>query len=180
MKTGVLFTGRIISSFGGGVITSTIPLYHSEIAPADIRGRLISLFSVMVSTGTLVGYFVTFGTSYLTTSWSWRAVWIIHVIFCAALCVFAWFLPFSPRWLIDHGRHEEALYILSSLRELPIDHQQVVDEYSEIKAELEVEHTFGNRTYIELFKKGNLMRTYMSAGLAAGSALTGTQVRSNL
>ncbi|CAO3690098.1 unnamed protein product [Umbelopsis vinacea] len=175
MKTGVLFTGRIISSFGGGVITSTIPLYHSEIAPADIRGRLISLFSVMVSTGTLVGYFVTFGTSYLTTSWSWRAVWIIHVIFCAALCVFAWFLPFSPRWLIDHGRHEEALYILSSLRELPIDHQQVVDEYSEIKAELEVEHTFGSRTYIELFKKGNLMRTYMSAGLAAGSALTGTQ-----
>jgi len=158
------------------MITCTIPLYHSEIAPADIRGRLISLFSVMVSTGTLVGYFVTFGTSYLTTNWSWRAVWLIHVIICAFLGVFAWFLPFSPRWLIDHDRHEEALEILSSLRELPIEHHQIQDEYHEIKAELELERTFGRRTYIELFKKGNRMRTYMSAGLSAGSALTGTQV----
>ncbi|CAO3678208.1 unnamed protein product [Umbelopsis ramanniana] len=175
LKTGVLFTGRIIASFGGGMITCTIPLYHSEIAPADIRGRLISLFSVMVSTGTLVGYFVTFGTSYLTTNWSWRAVWLIHVIICAFLGVFAWFLPFSPRWLIDHDRHEEALEILSSLRELPTEHHQIQDEYHEIKAELELERTFGRRTYLELFKKGNRMRTYMSAGLSAGSALTGTQ-----
>ncbi|KAJ2963393.1 hypothetical protein NQZ79_g1536 [Umbelopsis isabellina] len=175
LKSGLLFTGRIISSFGGGMITCTIPLYHSEIAPADIRGRLISLFSVMNSMGTLVGYFVTFGTSYLTTSWGWRAVWLIQCILCAALGLFACYLPFSPRWLIDHNRFEEALQILSNLRELPVDDKQLQAEYNEIQQELELEKGFGKRTYIELFKKENLMRTYMSAGLAAGSALTGTQ-----
>lgn len=80
---------------------SAIPLYHSEIAPPDIRGRLISFFSLMVFFGQIVGYFVTFGTSYLTTDWSWRAPWLLQLLVCAIFAVSVVPFPYSPRWLID-------------------------------------------------------------------------------
>ncbi|KAM0328795.1 hypothetical protein ACHAQA_005209 [Verticillium albo-atrum] len=44
-------------------------------------------------------------------------------------------MPFSPRWLIHHGREEEALTVLSNLRDLPPDHELIELEYLEIKAQ---------------------------------------------
>jgi hypothetical protein len=45
------------------------------------------------------------------------------------------FMPFSPRWLIHHDREDEAKKILSTLRDLPIDHELVELEFLEIKAQ---------------------------------------------
>lgn len=45
------------------------------------------------------------------------------------------FMPFSPRWLVHHDREEEAKKILSTLRDLPIDHELVELEFLEIKAQ---------------------------------------------
>lgn len=44
-------------------------------------------------------------------------------------------MPFSPRWLIHHDREDEAKRILSTLRDLPIDHELVELEFLEIKAQ---------------------------------------------
>lgn len=152
---------------------SAIPLYHSEIAPPDIRGRLISFFSLMVFFGQIVGYFVTFGTSYLTTDWSWRAPWLLQLLVCAIFAVSVVPFPYSPRWLIDKGRHEEALQSLVFLRELPADHPIVRDEYEEIRAELEFERSLGKRTYAELFAPGNRKRFAATAFIGVASAMTG-------
>jgi len=45
------------------------------------------------------------------------------------------FMPFSPRWLVHHGREDEALKVLSSLRGLDEDHELVKLEFLEIKAQ---------------------------------------------
>jgi hypothetical protein len=45
------------------------------------------------------------------------------------------FMPFSPRWLIHHGREQEARRVLASLRGLSQDHELVEIEYAEIKAQ---------------------------------------------
>lgn len=45
------------------------------------------------------------------------------------------FMPFSPRWLIHHGREEEARKVLTSLRGLPPGHELVELEFLEIKAQ---------------------------------------------
>jgi MFS family permease len=175
MKYGVLLAGRIIAGLGNGIITNSIPLYHSEIAPADIRGRLISLYTVMKSFGTLIGYFVTYGISFLSTSWGWRAPWLIELILCVGLGTFSFTLPYSPRWLIYQGRDEESLQVLSNLREAPIEDSDIQSEFNEIKKELDFERSLGKATVWELFQGSNRKRTFISFTLALGAALTGTQ-----
>lgn len=57
------------------------------------------------------------------------------------------FMPFSPRWLVHHGREEEARKVLSSLRGLSEDHELVELEFLEIKAQ----SLFEKRTQAEMF-----------------------------
>lgn len=57
------------------------------------------------------------------------------------------FMPFSPRWLVHHGREDEARRVLSSLRGLSADHELVELEFLEIKAQ----SMFEKRTVAEHF-----------------------------
>jgi hypothetical protein len=57
------------------------------------------------------------------------------------------FMPFSPRWLVHHGREDEARRVLSSLRGLSPDHELVELEFLEIKAQ----SLFEKRTVAEKF-----------------------------
>jgi hypothetical protein len=56
-------------------------------------------------------------------------------------------MPFSPRWLVHHGREEEARKNLASLRALPIDHELIELEFLEIKAQ----SLFEKRSLAEAF-----------------------------
>ncbi|KAI7898970.1 general substrate transporter [Cokeromyces recurvatus] len=170
---GLLLVGRLFVGLGEGFLTNAIPLYHTEIAPPDIRGRLISLFSACLSVGTIVGYFVNFGTSYITTDWAWRAPFLMELGICILLSV-VYFLPPSPRWLIDKGRHEESLEVLAKLHGSTIDDPEVRNEFESICEEIETEHSFGNRTYIECFRGTNLKRTLLALFTGNGAAFTGT------
>ncbi|KAL0082268.1 general substrate transporter [Phycomyces blakesleeanus] len=171
---GLFMAGRVFVGFGEGFLTNAIPLYHSEIAPPDIRGRLISLYSAMSAIGSIAGYFVNFGTSYLSPSdWCWRTAFLIQVILCLLLS-FAYLLPFSPRWLVDKQRNDEALAVLALLHESTIDDPAVLAEYDSIVTEIEYERTFGARTFVELFKGTNLKRTLFALFTGNGAAFTGT------
>lgn len=170
---GLLMAGRLLVGFGEGFLTNAIPLYHTEIAPPDIRGRLISLFSATSSVGTIVGYFVNFGTSYLSSDWSWRAPFLVQLGVCLLLYM-AIFLPYSPRWLIDKGRKEEALYVLARLHESTIDDPEVRNEYDYICEEIETERSFGTRSFAECFRGTNLKRTLFALFTGNGAAFTGT------
>lgn len=164
--------GRIFVGFGEGFLTNAIPLYHTEIAPTDIRGRLITLFSAMASVGTIAGYFVNFGTSYMDNDWAWRIPFLIQLIVCVLLgCVY--FLPFSPRWLVDKGRKEEALNVIALLHESTIHDPEVLNEFNCICEEIEIERAFGDRTFIECFRGTNLKRTLFALFTGNGAAFTG-------
>ncbi|SAM03942.1 hypothetical protein [Absidia glauca] len=171
---GLLCAGRLITGIGSGILGNSIPLYHSEISPPDIRGKLISLFTLMSTFGQVVGYFVTFGTNYLATDWSWRAPWMIQLFSGALFGVFALTLPFTPRWLLDKGRKEEALAVLADLNELGTDHPAIQKEFTEIHDEIEFERSLGKRTYKELFVGSNLKRTLIAFFISISTSFTGS------
>ncbi|CAB9509843.1 Putative polyol transporter 2 [Seminavis robusta] len=53
---GVLLTGRIITGLGVGVAFVTAPCYITEVAPAESRGQLNTVFDISINGGILVGY----------------------------------------------------------------------------------------------------------------------------
>ncbi|KAL7327992.1 hypothetical protein PS15p_206337 [Mucor circinelloides] len=172
-----LLLGRLIGGLGTGLMTNAIPLYQSEIAPPDIRGRLISIFSLLGSFGQMVGYFVTFKSSYLSSHWCWRMPWLVQFITCMLFAISVCFLPFSPRWLIDKGRETEGLAVLSKLHHLPQQHKVVQKEYLEIKTLIETEKLNGQgRTYAELFEGSNFKRTMYSFFISVATCFTGNVV----
>ena len=98
-----------------------------------------------ITIGIMLAYWVGYGSNYIggtgdgQSDLAWRLPLIVQGIPAVALAIGIWFLPFSPRLLVNRGRDDEALKTLSMLRKLPLDDPLVRIEYLEIKAESEFE-----------------------------------------
>jgi len=77
---------------------------------------------------------------------------IIQGIPAVVLCIGLFFMPFSPRLLINKGKEQEALKTLSYLRNLPEEHYLVQVEFLEIKADAEFERAIFDKRFPELSK----------------------------
>ncbi len=121
---------RIIGGLGIGAASMTSPMYIAEIAPARIRGRMVSVNQFAIVTGMLVVYFVNYfiaehgaaadqaagaadGTWNVLYGWRWMfgSGMLPSVLFLALLLV----VPESPRWLVKEGRQGDALAILAQV-----------------------------------------------------------------
>ncbi|MBV4366772.1 sugar porter family MFS transporter [Erwinia sp. BNK-24-b] len=123
-----LIFSRVLLGLAVGVASYTAPLYLAEIAPERIRGSMISMYQLMLTTGIVVAYLSDTAFSY---SGSWR--WMLGVIAIPAgiLFVGVLFLPNSPRWLASHGRFNEAQRVLDRLRNTSEQAKQELDEIRE-------------------------------------------------
>lgn len=112
----VLLLGRLIDGFGIGLAVTLVPLYISEIAPAEIRGLLNTLPQFSGSVGMFLSYCMVFGMSLMAKP-DWRlmlGVLSIPSVLYFALTVLC--LPESPRWLVSKGKMVEAKHVLQRLR----------------------------------------------------------------
>ena len=80
------------------------PLYISEISPPEIRGTLLVLQELSIVTGIVIAFYITYGTRYIASEWSWRLPFLIQMTPAIALAAGVAFLPFRPRWLCQQGR----------------------------------------------------------------------------
>lgn len=119
-----LIFSRVLLGLAVGVASYTAPLYLAEIAPERIRGSMISMYQLMLTTGIVVAYLSDTAFSY---SGSWR--WMLGVIAIPAVILFigVLFLPNSPRWLASHGRFNEAQRVLDRLRNTSEQAKQELD-----------------------------------------------------
>jgi hypothetical protein len=90
----------------------------------------------------MISFWINYGTNYIggtTVETQSNAAWLVPICLqlapAAVLFVGMLWMPFSPRWLVHHGREEEARSTLASLRELPEDHELIELEFLEIKAQ---------------------------------------------
>ncbi|OBT53143.1 hypothetical protein VE04_08078 [Pseudogymnoascus sp. 24MN13] len=132
----MLVVARLIGGVGIGMLSMVVPLYISEISPPEIRGTLLVLEELAIVGGIVVAFWITYGTRFIPGEWSWRLPFLLQIIPGVVLGCGVLALPFSPRWLISKGRHEEALDSLSKLRQLPPDNALVLREWTEIRAEV--------------------------------------------
>lgn len=113
---------RMLGGFGVGAASMLSPLYIAEIAPAGIRGRLVSVNQLAIVFGFLVVYFVNmlvaqWGERTGGEAWNiaqgWRWMFGSETLPAALFMVLLFFVPESPRWLVKRGRTEEARQILA-------------------------------------------------------------------
>jgi sugar porter (SP) family MFS transporter len=89
-----------------GMASLAVPLYIAEMAPARIRGALVSLNQLAITVGIGVAYFVDYA---FAASGSWRWMFASAVLPAIVLLIGMIFLPESPRWLARKGFRDRAL-----------------------------------------------------------------------
>ncbi|MEB3286271.1 MAG: sugar porter family MFS transporter [Vampirovibrionales bacterium] len=111
---------RILGGFAIGISSVLCPLYISEVAPAAIRGRLVSLNQLAIVTGFLVVYFSNlciagFGDEAWKLEYGWRWMFGSSFIPSALFLLMLFFVPETPRWLSKQGKTEAAFDVLHKI-----------------------------------------------------------------
>lgn len=111
---------RIIGGIGVGLASAVCPMYIGEIAPAGIRGRLVSFNQFAIIFGMLVVYFVNWGIARgETIEWintiGWRYMLASGAIPASIFGILVLFVPESPRYLIMSGNDQKALDVLNKI-----------------------------------------------------------------
>lgn len=128
-------------------------MYNAECAPPEVRGALVGLQQLAITTGIMISFWIDYGTAYIGGHGDGQkdSAWLIPLCLQLAPAILLGagmiFMPFSPRWLVHHGREADARRTLASLRGLSEDNELVELEYLEIKAQ----STFEKRSVAEQF-----------------------------
>ncbi|EDQ89041.1 predicted protein [Monosiga brevicollis MX1] len=114
-----LIVGRVVTGLGVGTGLTIAPLYMAELAPASVRGALVSLNEISINIGVLLGYLNSWAFSGLPVSQSWRWMLGLGCLPPVVIMVALFFMPESPRYLLRRGRRDEAFRVLA--RSCPVD-----------------------------------------------------------
>ncbi|KAI1370868.1 general substrate transporter [Hypoxylon crocopeplum] len=125
--------GRVITGFGNGGNTSTVPTWQSETSRSHKRGKLVMIEGALITCGIMVSYWIDLGFSFIDSSVAWRFPLAFQIAFCIFILAFIWNLPESPRWLILKNREDEAREVLAALADTSIDNKEVDNEFIAIK-----------------------------------------------
>lgn len=111
---------RILGGFGIGLASVVSPIYMTEVAPRDYRGRVVAMNMVFFVGGQvlvlIVNYLIAKGAdeTWLVTV-GWRYMLGFGVIPCFLYLMFMAFIPESPRWNIMKNRDAEAMKTLTRI-----------------------------------------------------------------
>lgn len=120
--------GLLIYGFGIGFAVHAAPMFIAEIAPADLRGMLVSSKEGVIVLGMVFGFLA--GACFEQIEvYGWRWMAALNAVFALIQLIGINFLPDSPRWLVlrYHGDPEKAQEALAFFR-------QSEDVGSELKA----------------------------------------------
>lgn len=154
-----LTLGRVIVGMGTSLSGTAACLYIAEISPRERRGLLVTLYELMLVVGVMLGFSCSY--AFATTSHGWAYTFGL-VIPPALLQMGALlFLPPSPRFLVAHGKVEQARVVLGRMR--GVAKENVAEELRDIQLGLkeESEHSFW-----ELFSSKANLRLRLVTGMS--------------
>jgi MFS transporter, SP family, galactose:H+ symporter len=158
----ILIVGRLAVGVAIGVASYTAPLYIGEMAPPKLRGALVTLNQLAITTGILLAYVV---DAVFALSDGWRLMFAFGALPGIVLGLGIAALPESPRWLLLHQHKEEAIKVLTRIRGT----QDVMPEVNDI-----LEHAAPGRGKLaDLFSPIVLPVLFFGIALAVIQQITG-------
>ncbi|QHO50848.1 Inositol transporter [Arachis hypogaea] len=200
----LIIVGRFFVGLGVGFASVTAPMYIAEVSPSEIRGGLVSINCLMITTGQFLSFVINYGLTrvsipnLLTNNTNTNTFFFIYILdfLMAKLCMqvpgtWRWmlgiagtpaviqlvlmaFLPESPRWLYLKNRKEEATNVLSKIYPSP----RLEDEIEILEAHIKQEQRDKVKVkYSDVFKLKEIRFAFIcGAGLQAFQQLTGISV----
>ena len=157
-------SARFIGGVAVGVASMLAPLYIAEVSPARIRGRLVSLNQMAITTGILLSYFVNWRLSFLGPV-AWRYMFAAAAVPSFLFLIAMFFVPESPRWLTETGNEDAALDVLTRVS----GRRRALEELGEIKEVIAEE----SGTLRELLEPGFRRALGIGIALAVLQQVTG-------
>ncbi len=139
----VLILGRLIIGAAIGITSGVTPAYIAEVAPAEKRGSMVTLFQLAITIGIMFAFFI---GMIFHSSGNWHMMMFLAVIPAAVQIVCMFMVPETPRYLLTKGRKDEARKVLQHIR----GHNNVDAELKDISA---VMWTEKSGTWKDLFSQ---------------------------
>lgn len=124
----MLIVYRLIGGMGIGISSVICPMYLSEVAPSQLRGKLVTYYQLALTIGILAAYFtnayiqqmaqhpgLTGWVHFIVSEESWRGMFAIGIIPSGIFLVMTILIPESPRWLALKKRNDQAYTILARI-----------------------------------------------------------------
>ncbi|KAI0077861.1 general substrate transporter [Panus rudis PR-1116 ss-1] len=174
-----MLIGRIVAGFAIGILSMTVPLYNTEIAPPKIRGFIVGLAQQMIGIGFIVANWVGYGCQYLDGNTEWRLPLGLQLVPAFLLLVGIQFMPYSPRWLLEQGRDEEAREVIYKLHDVssPDAKDAAEREFVEMRDSIKAEVVVRSRSLSDLWATRAMMRrTFVAVGVQVFGQFSGINV----
>uniref|UniRef100_A0A7S2W538 Hexose transporter 1 n=1 Tax=Mucochytrium quahogii TaxID=96639 RepID=A0A7S2W538_9STRA len=170
---GSILLGRVVSGLGNGFLLSSIPVYASELAPANYRGKALTMFQLNIVIGILLMALLNKVLSGPT--WGWRIAFTIQSVPCATIILMtAFVLPESPRFLVQNGKRDQARQAIEKLcRGSPNAQRLAETELRDIELEVEEYQSVGEGSFKELFQGPGAQMTLCAVTVTLATQITG-------
>lgn len=168
----LLVIARMLGGFGVGAALIIAPMYIAELAPAQMRGRMVSINQLNI----VVGISAAFFSNYLILSlgqsdlgwaqalrlddWNWRWMLGIEALPATIYLVALFAVPESPRWLLMRGREAQAQQVMARA----CGEQQAQKVLNDVRETLARDAAATTGKLADLFKPA--MRLVLTIGLA--------------
>lgn len=112
---------RVLGGIGVGLASAVCPMYIAEVAPANIRGKLVSWNQFAIIFGMLVVYFVNYlirnslPLEDMMATVGWRRMFVSESVPAGLFFFLLLFVPKTPRYLVLSGHHNKALNVLTKI-----------------------------------------------------------------
>jgi len=176
-----LVAARMLGGFGVGAALIIAPMYIAEIAPATMRGRMVSFNQLNIVIGISAAFFTNYlilrlGQSDLAWAealrlgeWNWRWMLAVEVLPAIFYFVALFAVPESPRWLVMNGKDEDARRVLEKVT----DGAQAERDIEAVKASLHAEQSTERASLRELFRPRMRLVLVIGISVAVLQQVTG-------
>ncbi|KAK3901823.1 general substrate transporter [Staphylotrichum tortipilum] len=179
---GMYMGGRFILGFGNSLAQMASPLLLTEICHPQHRGPVTAIYNCLWNAGALLVSCIAWGTANIEGDWSWRSITLLQVLPSVIQLAGIWWLPESPRYLVNKERHQEALNTLTKWHAGGNPHNATVQfEFREIRETIRIQKETERATsYRDFFRtRGNRWRLAIIVSLGVISQYSGNAIFSN-
>ncbi|XP_058100015.1 sugar transport protein MST6-like [Magnolia sinica] len=144
MNVAMLIIGRLLLGVGVGFANQSVPVYLSEMAPANLRGALNIAFQLAITIGILIANLINYGTNKIKGGYGWRVSLALAGVPAIMMTIGAMCLPDTPNSLIERGHRDKAKAMLERIRGTTEVEEEFQDLVEASEAARQVENPWAN------------------------------------